>query len=101
MVSLEAVRAAADRGIAELDRLLLGTDSIMRDSPALVLQESVAFYLRQGQPVLVPRAPTEGMVRLYDEEGRFLGAGQVLDDGRIAPRRMCRQGAADAAVAAG
>jgi tRNA pseudouridine55 synthase len=101
LIPLPVVEAAATRGGADLDALLLGTDSIMRDSPALTLLESVAFYLRQGQPVLVPHAPTEGMVRLYDASGRFLGAGEVLDDGRVAPRRMCQPAAANPAVAAG
>ena len=50
--------------------------------------EGIAFYLRRGQPVLVPRAPTSGLVRIFAEAGHFLGAGEVLDDGRIAPRRM-------------
>ena len=88
MVSMATVRAAAEQGPDALDQLLLGTDSILRDAPALVLQESVAYYFRQGQPVLVPRAPTQGKVRVYAESGHFLGAGEVLDDGRIAPRRL-------------
>lgn len=91
MTSLETVRVAAEQGSAALDRLLLATDTILRDIPAVVLQESLAYYLRQGQPVLVPRAPTRGRVRIYDDHGGFLGAGEVLDDGRIAPRRMFRQ----------
>ncbi|MNC91323.1 tRNA pseudouridine synthase B [compost metagenome] len=52
------------------------------------LAESVAFYVMQGQPVVVPHAPTHGMVRLYADSGEFLGAGEVLDDGRVAPRRL-------------
>lgn len=91
MKTLDTVHAAAVAGDAALDALLLGTDSMLRDTPAIVLQEALAFYLRQGQPVLVPHAPTRGRVRLYDERGHFLGAGEVLDDGRIAPRRMFRQ----------
>ena len=88
MVSMAAVRSAAEQGTEALDLLLLGTDRMLRNVPALVLQESVAFYFRQGQPVLVPRAPTHGRVRIYAESGFFLGAGEVLDDGRIAPRRL-------------
>jgi tRNA pseudouridine55 synthase len=101
LVHMDRVRAVADLGSAALDGLLLGTDSILRHVPAVVLQESVAFYLRQGQPVLVPRAPTEGRVRIYDAAGRFLGVGEVLDDGRIAPRRMFQYGPGDAVPAAG
>jgi tRNA pseudouridine55 synthase len=45
----------------------------------------------QGQPVQVSRAPTEGWVQLLEiaeEEDIFLGVGEVLADGRIAPRRL-------------
>ena len=56
--------------------------------PALRLSEDAAFYLRQGQAVLVPQAPTEGLVRLYDPSRRFIGVGSVLDDGRIQPKRL-------------
>jgi len=39
----------------------------------------------------VPKAPTEGWVRIYlgDE---FLAVGQVQDDGRIAPKRLMTGG---------
>jgi tRNA pseudouridine55 synthase len=56
------------------------------------LVDLTAYYLRKGQPVIVPRAPTEGWVRIHEDDGegqsRFLGVGEVLDDGRIAPRRL-------------
>lgn len=90
MVTLETVRAAAEQGQAVLDALLLPADSALPDWPALRVQGDSAFYLRQGQPVLVPRAPTHGWVRLYEEESCFLGVGEILDDGRVAPRRLLR-----------
>jgi tRNA pseudouridine55 synthase len=37
-------------------------------------------------------------VRLYDEHDRFIGIGEVLDDGRVAPRRLL---AADTPAASG
>jgi len=52
------------------------------------LSESGGFYLRQGQPVQVPNAPCNGMVRVALETGEFLGIGEILDDGRVAPRRL-------------
>lgn len=88
MHTAEALQSASAGGLAALDALLLGTDTILRDAPQLRLAESVTFYLNQGQPVVVPHAPTQGLVRLYAESGEFLGAGEVLDDGRIAPRRL-------------
>ena len=97
MVTLEEVRTASAEGNAALDALLLDVDVVLRDAPRVDLEENVAFYLLQGQPVIVPRAPTEGRVRIYHQSGRFLGAGEVLDDGRIAPRRMYLPHAGEAA----
>jgi tRNA pseudouridine55 synthase len=56
--------------------------------PAVRVGDDAAFYLRQGQPVLVPHAPTQGWVRLYQGQQHFLGIGEILDDGRVAPRRL-------------
>ena len=65
-------------------------DSIVMHLPEVSLSSDVAFYLKQGQPVLVPHAPTQGLVRIYLKRERFLGVGEVLDDGRIAPRRLIK-----------
>lgn len=78
----------AEVGLDSLDAELLGLDTIVQDLPAVTLTPAVSYYLRQGQPVLVPRAPTQGLLRIYAREGRFLGVGEVLDDGRVAPRRL-------------
>ncbi|MFJ2430459.1 tRNA pseudouridine(55) synthase TruB, partial [Pseudomonas sp. NPDC087804] len=43
-----------------------------------------------GQPVRAPDAPKFGMVRVQDHNGRFIGIGEVSEDGRIAPRRLIR-----------
>jgi tRNA pseudouridine55 synthase len=65
-------------------------DSALGDMPAVELVDSVAYYLCQGQAVVVPRAPTSGWLRIYDENHEFLGVGEVLEDGRIAPRRLIK-----------
>lgn len=88
MVTLEILRARAEQGLTALDEVLLPADSALPDWPAVWVRGDAAFYLRQGQPVLVPRAPTQGWVRLYEGEERFLGIGEILDDGRVAPRRL-------------
>ena len=88
MVTLEALRERAEQGLAVLDAVLLPADSALPDWPTVQVRGDAAFYLRQGQPVLVPRAPTQGWVRLYEGEERFLGIGEILDDGRVAPRRL-------------
>jgi tRNA pseudouridine55 synthase len=78
----------AEGGEAALDALLLPMESGLSQWPEVSLSGDAAFYLRQGQPVLVPHAPTAGWVRLYLGDKRFLGIGEILDDGRVAPRRL-------------
>ena len=71
-----------------LDRYLTPMEAVLAEWPAVSLSPDTAWYLHQGQPVRVPRAPTEGWVRLHGADDRFIGVGEVLDDGRIAPRRL-------------
>jgi tRNA pseudouridine55 synthase len=74
--------------VAQMDDLLLPADTAVKSLPLVELGESGGFYIRQGQPVLVPNAPGSGMVRVALETGEFLGVGEILDDGRVAPRRL-------------
>ncbi len=93
MLTMEALESRlAEAGEAGLDELLLPMESGLANWPDVHLVADAAFYLRQGQPVLVPRAPTSGLVRLYEGESRFLGVGEILDDGRVAPRRLLGTG---------
>ena len=88
MLTVPELEGIAETGMQGLDELLLGIDSVVQDMPCVNLVDSVAYYLCQGQPVTVPRAPTRGMLRIYGEDGRFLGVGEVLADGRVAPKRL-------------
>lgn len=87
-VSLEQLEAARSAEASSLDPFLLPIESALAHFPAIFLSESASFYLQQGQPVLVPNGPRSGMVRIADQRGGFLGIGEMLDDGRVAPRRL-------------
>ena len=84
--TLEALKG--NEQLAEMDALLLPADTALGGLPLVRLSESGGFYIRQGQPVQVPNAPCDGMVRVALESGEFLGVGEILDDGRVAPRRL-------------
>lgn len=86
MNTLEALKANGEYG--EMDALLLPADAALGALPLVRLSESSGYYMRQGQPVLVPNAPCNGIVRVALESGEFLGVGEILDDGRVAPRRL-------------
>ena len=87
-VTLEQVSENGDP--QEMDALLLPVASAVGSWPSVRLHEDTAHYVRQGQPVQVAHAPTDGWVQIFEsaEEDRFLGVGEVLTDGRIAPRRL-------------
>ncbi len=86
MYAMDQLQEAAEA--QTLDSLLLPPDSALNDWPAVYLSNDLTYYLKQGQPVLVPRSPTDGWVRLYQMSDQFLGVGEVLPDGRIGPRRL-------------
>ena len=92
MVDLAAVESLAGAGRDALDAVLRPMEAAVSQWPGVRLPEGVAFYLRKGQPVLVPHSPTEGWVRIHSEGAGFIGVGEVLDDGRIAPRRLFASG---------
>jgi tRNA pseudouridine55 synthase len=83
---LEALKGTGESGV--LDTLLLPTDAALGALPLVRLSESSGFYMRQGQPVMVSNGPRDGIVRVALDSGEFLGVGEMLDDGRVAPRRL-------------
>ncbi len=86
---LEELEELADEGgIEALDRVILPTDSALGAYPAVVLDAASVNPIRHGHPVFVPKAPQTGWFRLYSPDDLFLGMGEVLDDGRTAPRRL-------------
>lgn len=96
LAQLEALREGR-RG-EDLDYLLHSVDSAAAHLTMVALPGSTAWYFRRGQPVMVPgayRDAREGdIVRIFDDGEGFLGVGEVLEDGRLAPRRLVVQSSA-------
>lgn len=93
MLTLEKIQEAfGEQLFSEMDEWLLPMESALAEWPEVALTADAAFYLKQGQPILVPNAPTSGWVRLYANKTDFLGVGQILDDGRVAPKRLMQPG---------
>ncbi|MCG8050875.1 MAG: tRNA pseudouridine(55) synthase TruB [Candidatus Thiodiazotropha endolucinida] len=89
MLTVEQVQEAfGEKRFEEMDEWLLPLESALADWPEVALSADAAFYMKQGQPILVPNAPTSGWVRLYANKTDFIGVGQILDDGRVAPKRL-------------
>lgn len=96
MVTLEQLNSLLAEAEAQeiapaslLDVLLMPMDSPAADFPIVNLLSEVAVYFKNGQPVRVTGAPQEGLVRVTEgDEQKFIGMAEILDDGRVAPRRL-------------
>jgi tRNA pseudouridine55 synthase len=89
MHTLDSLTALAEQQDKKaLDSLLLPTELALPDWPEVQLSADASFYLCQGQAVFVPQLKDRGWVRLFGANKRFLGLGTVLDDGRVAPKRL-------------
>ena len=83
--SLEQLRK--DDDFSALDEFLIPADQAVMEIPEVVLPGATADYVLQGQAVIVRHLPSSGLVRLY-KEATFIGIGEILDDGRVAPKRL-------------
>ncbi len=92
MITPVQLESLAEEGLDALDRLLLPMETALSQWPEVKLSQDVAFFLKRGQAVVVPQAPREGLVKLFAGENDFLGVGHILEDGRVAPRRLLNSG---------
>ncbi len=89
MYSLSTLEAIlAQQGERGLTDCLLPVETAVQVFPVVQLSTSAIFYLRTGQPVRTVVPPTSSLVRLVAEDGRFLGIGEVMADGRVKPYRL-------------
>ena len=90
LISMDQIEEAG--GLKSTDSLLLPTSSAVEQWPAVYVAGPTAYDVKHGQPVRVPKAPSRGWVRLCETqnecEEKFLGVGEILVDGRVAPRRI-------------
>lgn len=86
--SIDRLEKLMETEVESLHELLVPLDEMLADWPAVDLIADAAYYLRQGQSVRVSRVPDKGWVRLIERHKGFFGVGQVMEDGRIAPRRL-------------
>ncbi|MFO1369918.1 MAG: tRNA pseudouridine(55) synthase TruB [Marinagarivorans sp.] len=86
---------AAERGQQgpeTLDHHLLALDAAIEALPKLSLEDNSAYYFMKGQGVMDLRVYRLGQqgdrVRVFRSDGRFLGLGEIGDDGLINPKRL-------------
>ncbi len=87
--SMESLRALRDaQAFEQMDDLLIPTESCLTHMQKVVLDEHSGYYLKQGNPVQIPKAPLAGEVCLTMEDGEFIGVGIIDSHGRVAPKRL-------------
>ncbi len=86
----DAVTLEQLEGMDSQQRLqqLLPPDAGIDDIPRISLALDASHYLRQGQMVRANEVPQAGLVRVYSENGCFIGIGEALEDRRVKPKRL-------------
>ncbi len=80
---LEAMPFATDR-----QQVLRPSDSAVASLPKVDLSEEATFYLLRGQAVRASDAPINSSVRMYGVDGLFLGLGEMVGLGMVAPKKL-------------
>ncbi|ASJ96037.1 tRNA pseudouridine(55) synthase TruB [Shewanella marisflavi] len=96
MVTLEQLEALLAQAQSEdvapkvlLDPLLLPMDTAVSDLKEINVSDELAHYLMNGNPVQVANLPVDELVRItLGDARRFVGIGQMNDDGLLAPKRL-------------
>lgn len=87
MVTLEDLEAMT---LEQRDALLLPEDALLAALPSLHLEAGDAARLAHGQTIDQNSACPPGLVRVYGPGRAFLGMAEVVEAGRIVPRRLRR-----------
>ncbi len=76
--------------LAQRDARLLATDCLLGEMIDVQLSDQASHSWCHGNPVWQAQLPAAGELRVYDAAHRFIGLGQILPDGRLAPKRVVR-----------
>lgn len=94
-ITIEALEALTPE---ERSARLLPSDALVSHFPAVYLDEAATKVAGFGNSFNISCGPDEGWVRIYGIHG-FMGLGEVLEPGRIGPRRMANLGLDENATA--
>jgi tRNA pseudouridine55 synthase len=85
MATLEALR---EQGFDALRARLIPADVALSGMPDISLNDSDARRFCEGQVIGTDSEGSEGLLRVYTADQRFLGVGARSPDGSLAPRRV-------------
>ena len=88
MVDLSALEESAVTDPGKLRERLMPPDRALTRLPEVCLDRPAAERFCGGQAVAAVATESAGLARVYGEGQLFLGVGELLGDGRVAPRRV-------------
>jgi len=88
MLDMSTIEALAEQGLQGLRDKLLPADVALADFPAVSLSAEDAQRFCGGQAVPAEIEAQKGLARVYEAGERFLGVGELLEEGILAPRRV-------------
>ncbi|OGT41574.1 MAG: tRNA pseudouridine(55) synthase TruB [Gammaproteobacteria bacterium RIFCSPHIGHO2_12_FULL_40_19] len=91
MMTIEKLESLIAQDDFSAKNNLLPVDSAVHHWPVVTVSYAIAFALKQGQTVTLSEAPESGWMRFIDNKGDFFGVGEVIEAGKIAPRRLVSQ----------
>jgi len=90
MIDMTALVALAEQGLQPIRAKLLPPDIALARMPAATVTEEDALRFSGGQVVAADSEAHKGLARVYATDKQFLGVGELLEDGQVAPRRVFR-----------
>lgn len=87
MHTQDSLRQLAEQGRDALDAVLLPMDTALPGVPAMTLTGENVTRIRQGQRIPVQDHASSPLLRLYTEQGSFIGLGAV-EAGVLHPKRL-------------
>jgi len=87
MMTLEQLEKDAEQGI-NLDDYLLPTDSAVLFLERAEIDVDSADYFSHGQAINYPNLNEGELIRVYSDDGVFLGIAEVDDQDMLAPKRL-------------
>lgn len=88
MMDLSVIEDLAEEGQSALEERLLAPDAALQGFPSVTLDLGADERFTGGQSVSVSAESRLGLARVYAASERFLGVGELLGDGQLAPRRV-------------
>jgi tRNA pseudouridine55 synthase len=88
MVRIDDLEALATGDPRALEGLLLPPDTVLADWPRIDLDAGQADKLVHGCSIGIDFPAVPGLHRVYSEEQRFLGIGELLPNRRLSPKRI-------------